>query len=629
MYVRKGIESERVLCDARAAAGVAARVRVASGRGSSGADEVCVLAVHLPAADKAAQRAGALREALRSLDQNGVERARVLVVGDCNVRDEEVGALCEAEDMRDATCAGKTWGVSWNRFFADQLYSGPGLRFDRAMFGEKLFARAHVIARGPVVFEGVQFCMSDHFGLMVYVDVADVFAQRGRGRLEAARVRRGEVCRACDVGGEREAQEVRDRRQAAREQQGLDRERAVGRDREAFAQGQQKAARERARRRQALYDAAFGGESLFDGDVVVEMPGGGARISAPSAMVVPGAEGWQDGGWEEVAGLPVVGMVNLGNTCYVNSVLQLLLRVPAVHDVISRHGPDQCPRALVGEDCVVCLLRQTLGQVMAASRPVGVRAPKLAQERAAVDEQYGDEQQWDASEFLGHWFERARQVELEAGRCVPWGDGWIHGQAGFRVTHWDRLCRSVTETMSRCRGCGLCRATYGSAEMVSVVPPADRRVWMTTSELYLRACGPEEQDEANRLECPRCQSLQVHVLQWRVCEPPIVLFVRVLRPVAAGGQGVLLRRRVDVEEEIQLPGFPRMVLAGVLFHNGDTVRAGHYTCMCRGRGGVFWMYDDAKVYAVQGGVGEQKPTQVHLMVYVSPRRGAFWEGLLP
>ncbi|CAK0790084.1 unnamed protein product, partial [Prorocentrum cordatum] len=399
LYVRIGMEAERLLCEASSAAGVAARVRVAPGRGGAAADEVCVLAVHLPAGDRAAQRAAALGEALRSLDESGAERARVLVVGDWNVRDEEVAALCEAEGMCDATCAGKTWGVRWNRFFADQQCSGPGFRFDRAMFGEKLFARAHVMARGPVVFEGVQFCASDHFGLMVYVDVADVFALRGRGRAEAARVRRGEVCRVCEVGGEREAQEVRDRRQAARDQQGLDKERAAERDREAFARGQQRAARERARRRQALHDAAFGRESLFDQDFVVEAEGlgEGVQISAPSAIVVPGAEEWQDGGWGEVAGVPVVGMGNLGNTCYVNGVLQLLLRVSSVHEVLSRHGRDQCPRALLGEDCVVCLLRETLGQVMAASRRAGVRKPRLAQERAAVDERYGDDQQWDAS----------------------------------------------------------------------------------------------------------------------------------------------------------------------------------------------------------------------------------------
>eukprot|EP00959_Pyramimonas_sp_CCMP1952_P315002 6593253-Pyramimonas_sp.AAC.1 len=72
------MEAERLLCVAPAAVGVAVQVRMASGRGGAAADEVCVLAVHLPAGDKAAQRAAALREALRSLDKNGVEHARLL-----------------------------------------------------------------------------------------------------------------------------------------------------------------------------------------------------------------------------------------------------------------------------------------------------------------------------------------------------------------------------------------------------------------------------------------------------------------------------------------------------------------------------------------------------------------------
>eukprot|EP00959_Pyramimonas_sp_CCMP1952_P039697 830228-Pyramimonas_sp.AAC.1 len=70
------MEAERLLCEASSAAGVAARVRVAPGRGGAAADEVCVLAVHLPAGDRAAQRAAALGEALRSLDESGAERAR-------------------------------------------------------------------------------------------------------------------------------------------------------------------------------------------------------------------------------------------------------------------------------------------------------------------------------------------------------------------------------------------------------------------------------------------------------------------------------------------------------------------------------------------------------------------------
>ena len=152
------------------------------------------------------------------------------------------------------------------------------MRFDRAFFGRKLFAQAHLVAQGPVVFEGVQFCASDHFGLMVYVDAADVFALRGRGPAEAARVRRAEVSRTCEAAAEREVQEVRARRQAAREEKAVEREKAGERDRAEFSKVQQRAARRRAQRRQALYDAAFGEGSLFALDAVDEQAGGGGGV---------------------------------------------------------------------------------------------------------------------------------------------------------------------------------------------------------------------------------------------------------------------------------------------------------------------------------------------------------------
>ena len=585
LYVRHGLGFERVSLGAGAGPGVAARVKVASGRSARSPEEVCVVAVHLPAGEKAAERAGVLRELLRSLDGRGVERARVLVVGDCNVRDDEVGGLCEAASMRDASYAGRTWGVTWNRFDQDVQYRGPGMRFDRAFFGRKLFAQAHLVAQGPVVFEGVQFCASDHFGLMVYVDAADVFSLRGRGPAEAARVRRAEVSRTCEAAAEREVQEVRARRQAAREEKAVEREKAGERDRAEFSKVQQRAARRRAQRRQALYDAAFGEGSLFALDAVDEQAGGGGGVIAASAVAIEGTEAWRAGEWARVAGVPRIGMCNLGNTCYVSSVLQVLLRVPAVYACVEHHSPDICPRRMLQQDCAVCLLRETLAQMRTASWRHGVRAPRLADRRGVVHDQYRNFGQWDASEFLGHWFQQARQVEIEAGRCLPWGAGWLDGSEGFLATHWDRICRGVLEHRFRCQTCMTTRVTYDSTEMLSVSPPEDSNVSLTTSELYLRACRLERTDEQNKIECSRCGCRQVHERQMRMREPPNVLLFRVVRSVARGGGGVLLRQKVDVEEEIELPGFPRMVLAGVVYHNGATVDSGHYTCMCRGPGG--------------------------------------------
>ena len=59
-----------------------------------------------------------------------------------------------------------------------------------------------------------------------------------------------------------------------------------------------------------------------------------------------------------------------------------------------------------------------------------------------------------------------------------------------------------------------------------------------------------------------------------------------------------------------------MELIGVVYHNGATLRSGHYTCLCRGPGGRFWYYNDD--YPVQKR-GEEaahiKPREVYMVVY--------------
>ena len=634
LYVRKGLEYERVCEGSGGAPFVAARVKVCSEGGSRGPGEVCVVAVHLPSGERAAERARVLGDALRSVVAKGVERTGILVVGDCNVREDEVSELCDAEGMRDASYAGKTWGVSWNRFDKDAQYRGPGLRFDRAFFGKKLWAQGHLVARGPVSFEGAQFCKSDHFGLMVYVDAADAFAGKGKACVEAARVRRAAVAGACEGAAEREAQEVRAERQAAQEEKALEREKAGEKDRASFARAQQRGARERARRRTALREAAFGRASLFAENVVTEQPEGGGVVRGASAVAIPGTEGWRAGGWGAFAGLPRVGMRNLGNTCYISSVLQVLLRVPAIRACVEHHSRDECPRGVAAQDCVACLMRETLADVRQASGR-GAVVPALARCRAVVHDQYSGGGQWDACEFFGHLFHKAREVEIEAGRWGAWGEGWLDGtpdvpatrwdRVRAAATHWDRLCTAVIEHRRRCRRCGRCRVKYEKQEMFNVEPPEDDRIPLTSSELYLHHCRPEATSEGNHVDCESCGSREVHDVQCRICVPPNVLVLRVNRRVAEGGQGVLMRQRVDVEEEMHLPGFPPMALAGVVYHNGRTVHSGHYTCLCRGPGGRFWMYDDSRVYAVEGEVRDQKPAQVLLMVYARSDGRATWE----
>ena len=84
-----------------------------------------------------------------------------------------------------------------------------------------------------------------------------------------------------------------------------------------------------------------------------------------------------------------------------------------------------------------------------------------------------------------------------------------------------------------------------------------------------------------------CGRVTEHESQSWICTAPNVLVVQVRR-------GVGRRLRVAVEEVLDLPGLPSMALVGVVYHLGEDMDTGHYTCLCRGPQGGFWLYDDDK-----------------------------------
>ena len=100
----------------------------------------------------------------------------------------------------------------------------------------------------------------------------------------------------------------------------------------------------------------------------------------------------------------------------------------------------------------------------------------------------------------------------------------------------------------------------------------------------------------------------------RVVQAPNVLIVQIKRQLNID-EGRVVRHEVSLEEHLELPGFPRMVLCGVVCHVGPTPQSGHYTAMCRNGAGDMWIYDDHRVAELHMDVGHWKGRNVALAVY--------------
>ena len=607
LYMRRGVKCERLELDGSDPC-VASRFDL--GSGGAPAHTLVVAAVHLPVGDRAGTRQRILERVVAKAGGCG---EKVLLVGDMNAKDDEIAPLCREMRLQEAAYSGASWGVKGNAFYKDSAYTGPGLRKDRVLFGRKLWAEAHVVGQGKLFFDGSEFCLSDHFGVMAYVDVADLYASRAKQDGVAARVRRGQLVSLREQAQQKELVEARARSQAGREEQALARRRVAERDRADFQRAMQRGARQRRERRAALRTAAFGAEGLF-ADGVNATPALAALVPrAPTEVTIPALDEVPRGSWSTTGDVPLRGLSNrLRFACYVNSVAQVLMRTPALLEWMMWHSAEGCPSEETS--CVLCALFRTYCQVVGGLGGGSASVPVFVARRGHVGEVFEGTLQHDVFEFLEHFLERARSAEIASGRYGLWGAVQLTWPA---ATHVERIFGFVRETRRRCLRCrGAVRAWFSSERVLRVLPREVPGGPLTVAEMYFDSCARVEE----KLFCEgSCGESTPHECQSRVLTAPNVLVVQVRR-----GEGV--RHSVGVEEQLEVPGFPEMALVGVVYHSGRTTASGHYTCLCRGPGGRFWFYDDGKpVCRMDKEVAHIKPKEVYMLVYCRKDGSATWQ----
>ena len=191
------------------------------------------------------------------------------------------------------------------------------------------------------------------------------------------------------------------------------------------------------------------------------------------------------GSWDSVKHVPLCAIRNLGVTCYVSCVAQVLIRTPAMLEWLKQHVADGCRSGQDGS-CVVCSLKETYDQMLSGTVGRAPAQPVIAQRRHTVAGEFRRGQH-DAVDFMERFLDRAKGEEVERQRYGLWG--------GVQQTHpvatqVDRLFGHVQETRRQCTSCrGAVRSWYANDAILRVSPVVMDGGPLTMSELYLSSCA--------------------------------------------------------------------------------------------------------------------------------------------
>ncbi|KAG4189889.1 hypothetical protein ERO13_A08G251700v2 [Gossypium hirsutum] len=364
-------------------------------------------------------------------------------------------------------------------------------------------------------------------------------------------------------------------------------------------------------------DGDFRIETLNTGSDTKRVNGVGSDLLSAKGRKADGTDLWETG-LDPILGLKIsfrkigAGLENLGNTCFLNSVLQCLTYTEPLVAYL-QSGTHQSSCRIAGF-CALCAIQKHVNRALQSTGRI--LAPKdLVSNLRCISRNFRNSRQEDAHEYMVNLLESMHKC------CLPLGVS-SESPSSYEKSLVHKIFGGRLRSQVKCMQCSYCSNTFDpfldlSLEIVKADSLHKALKNFTAAELL---DGGERQ-----YQCQRCKQKVKAIKQLTVYNAPHVLTIH-LKRFRAYDFGQKIDRKVEFGPTLDMKPFVsgsnegdlKYTLYGVLVHCGWSTHSGHYYCFVRTSSGMWYSLDDNRVVQVsERTVLEQK---AYMLFYVRDRR---------
>ncbi|MCL7023848.1 hypothetical protein MKW94_022367 [Papaver nudicaule] len=291
------------------------------------------------------------------------------------------------------------------------------------------------------------------------------------------------------------------------------------------------------------------------------------------------------------------GLWNLGNTCFLNSVLQCFTHtVPLLQNLVTLDHPSKCRRN--AED--FCVIRALHVHIDTSLQSVGraISPYSFVNNLGNISSSFHRYQQEDAHEFLQCLMDKIDtsccEMDMQVRSPLPQEDSFIKSIFGGRL-----------KSQLKCCNCDHCSITFEplidlSLEIEDVDTLVDALKSFTKIEKI--------EDSETKFICDNCKKEVVLEKQFTLDQAPSVAAFHLKRFKNDGFHVEKVDKDIKYPLELDLQPYTgcsenfdeklKYELYAVIVHSGISYSSGHYFCYVRSSPGIWFLMDDSRVVIV-------------------------------